>query len=715
MSTPRKYRFNITWDGTTNVLDPDYAGTKRTARESGYQFYRDEWNGSLVFWRENADALIAAPISTRFDVLIEWKDKDGYYQTEFEGFFTRIDFEIDEEDRKVTVKPNRTDAYTPILDNKELEVDLVAEDCPTTPIKFKRNPAVQIYFRSAGGDAAAHQEIMTIIGDNYFSSYVTDPLVTSQDLQNKYHFAQLPQMGYIPDTGLTPNVSGQYRIESIFGIGLVFRRTDGQYYITGPTNPVDIGIYDATNTKVFSTGAGKLAASPTYAEQSEEFVSVSDPNEKCRFFWAAPYARVLCNDDEFDGSPTEDIPSEDIIEDQLNYTKVAPYENDVWIQIRELTRVEPSSLPKVPAWANTTPGEYHIQFPYTPDAGVRELPLFPDKWTSISWWWVRNATADAKLTPVTQTVEIKHAFKLTDVVKTVAVKLGAQISNVSSEFFYNASNVIRAGFAEPFLIPKSNVAINDYDGPATRAVITWQNIDTYLSGYNAGWIIQGDTLRMEHVSWFERGGHYTTDQIGLDLTTSYAPNREKWSYGQLVYKYDKPNIPERQEFDWGEEVSDFFAGYPIISKNEYVSKGQTEQISLVPFISDIEYVMFRETSLEGFVMVECKEVDSEYLVTFYGFDNNGIYGEIQNGHLSLFYMADKYHRHSQPTEDLVINGQDTTASSVKRNKLQTIEHPDVGLDPLQLVTTRIGNGKARSVEKNLITGMLKIELEHDTE
>lgn len=714
MSTPRKYKFTITWDATAHELDPDYSGNKRINREQGYQFYREEWNGDLVFYREDYDTLIAAPIETKFDVLIEWQDPDGYYQEIFSGYFTPIEFNVDVEDRKIEVRPINEDKYSPILDAKDLEVDLVSENCPTTPIKFKRYPAVQIYFRASGGDAAAHQEIMTIVGDNYFSSYVNDPTVTSQDLQNIYHFAELDQFGYIPFSGQSPNVSGVYELFTRVGQGIVFRRLDGQYWVATPDVSAffDMGIYDSSDNKVYETDLVKLPASPTYAEQSETYRSLATGDE-CRFFWVAPFARVLCNADTFDGSPTEDIPEIDIVEDQLNYTKVAPYE--AWILQRETTRIEPSVFPKLPNWSLTDPGEYHIQFPYAPNAGVRELPLFPDKWTTLSWWWVRNSTADALLDPLIETVEVRHAFKLKDVVLTVAQKLGADITEVKSDFFYDAANVIRAGFAEPFIIPKSNMAINDYDGPATRAIITWTDIDTYLKGYNSTWYISGDTLRIEHISWYENGGHYTAPVIGADLTKSFAQNGENWGYGQHIYKYDKPQIPERQEFDWNDEVSDFFEGYPIVSNNFYVNKGQFDQISLAPFVSDIDRVILQESSLEGFVIVEGELIDGEYYVAILGFDNNGMYGEIQNGHCSLFYMLDTYHRHSQPCSDLTINNQSVTASSVKRNKVQTVDFPDPTIDPMKLITTDIGNGKARSLELDLVTGMMKIEIEHDTE
>lgn len=726
MSIQRRYRFTVTWDSNANVLDPDYSGAVTEARPEEYVFYRRSFGGKLVFYRSQYDSIVAADFETTYNVLVEVQLPSGYYETVFEGYFTKTDLTIDEEDRVVEVQPITLDAYTPILDNREKEIDLVEEDCPITAVGVKRNPAVQIYLRGTTGSEAAHQEIMTIVGDNAFMSQVTDPLVTSQQLQNDYHFAEIDTLGYIPPVaGLSPDVSGYYEIATLPTGGLGFRRLDGAYWLTnslayypgssGGTPPPSggIGITDnATGNYVYETEAGVtlFPSDATFNEQSPEYTSLTDPDSKCRFYYIQPFARVLCNAATFNGNPTQDVPDNDIIEDQLNYRKVAPYPT-ASITLKSQTRAAESSLGKVPSWAYLGSGQYHFQQLF---GAVTEIPLFPELWTAVSVWWTRDIAATLALQTVEEDIEIKHAFKLSDAVLTLANALGSSVTSVQSDFFYG-TNPIRSGF-EPFIVPKSNVAVANYNAPASKAPIKWQDIDTLLRFYNAAWIIEGDVLRIEHISYFDNGKDYNTPQIGIDLTTDCAPKAgEMWTYGQSVYSYNKPEIPAEIIMEWPEDVSPFFEGYPIECISAYVTSGQIENIPLTPFISDLEGVMLREASLEGFVLIEAELISGSYRVAFYQYDNLGWQGDIQNGYASLFYAADAYHKHAAPCSKLVINKVETTATTVKRNKIQEIEYPNKTIYPDKLVKTALGDGKIITREINLITGHNKIQLEHDTE
>lgn len=723
----RRYRFTVTFDGTDTVMDPDYGGSITDAREEGYVFYRKAWNGQLDFFRDEYQLIVDADFETRYEIVVALQDKDGYYNDIFIGYFTKTDLEVDEDRRRVTVKPLPLDAYTEIIDNKEKEVDLIEEDCPITSLGIERKVAVQIYFRGTTGSEAAHQEIMTIIGDNAFQSMVTDPLVTSQQLQNDYYFAELPTMGYIPPVpGLTPDVSGYYDIQTLPTGGLGFRRLDGAYWLTnslgyypgatGGTPPPSggIGITDAgTGDYVYETNGDVelFPADATYNERSPEYTSLSDPDSKCRFYWIAPFARVLLNEDTFDGSATEDIPETDIIEEQLNYRKCAPFDSAV-ITMKSQTRVDKSSLGKVPSWAKMGAGEYHYQL--TPTPVLTEVPLFFDNWTAVSVWWQRDNAAQQLINGASEQIQIDHAFRLRDVVLTVAQALGSSVTDMESDFFYGA-NPFRAGI-EPFVVPRSNVAIANYNAPATKAPIKWTDIDTLLSIYNAKWVIEGTTIRIEHRDYFDNGGDYTTLMVGVDITTLTAPKtNQKWEYGQNVYRYDKPNIPAEIQWDWQEDVGLFFEGEPMECISAYVDAGQIEERALAPFITDLDRVMIQGGSLEGFVLLEAFPVLGQYNVVSIEINTDGWVGLIQNGSLSLYHLVPTYHKHGAPCEKIVINGNETTAESIIRSRIQDITIPDIVVDALKLFRTGIGDGKMRTREIDNKTGQNEITIEHDIE
>jgi len=727
MSIQRRYRFTLTWDGVNHEYDPNYSGSVTESMTDGFMFYRREWGGKLRFLRDEAEAIIDADFETRFEISVEVQLVTGYYEEVFRGYFSKTDLDVDVDNRWVDVKPIALDDYTPIVEGKEKEIDLIEEDCPITSVNLKRKAAVQIYLRGTTGSEAAHEDITTIVGDNVFTGPITDPLVTSQQLQNDYHFAELESVAYIPPVpGLTPDVSGYYEIATLPTGGLGWRRLDSAYWLTnslayypgvvGGTPPPSggIGITDAaTGDYVYET-AGDVELFPsssTYNERSPEYVSLTDPDSKCRLYYIFPFARLLCNADSFDGNPTLDLPETDIVESQLNYRKAAPLPG-LDVTLKSQTRVDRSSLGKVPAWANKAPGEWHFQLLNTPT--LYEVPLFADKWTEVSVWWLRSAGTKALIESVDEDVTIDHAFKLSDVVMTMANALGSSVSEVRSDFFYG-TNPIRSG-VEPFWVPRSNVAIANYDAPATKSPVKWTELETYLELYKCGWFIEDGTLRIEHISWFDNGGSYTSKVVGVDLTTEEAPKTgEKWAYGQNRYSYDKVNIPDQIEFDWSEDVGDFFQGEPIECVSAYVSAGQIETISLVPFISDIESVMLRDGALDGFVILECEEVSEGYQVAFLEIDYLGWKASIQNGHASLWHIHKTYHVYSAPCQLLVINGEDTNAESVQRNKVQQAGYPNKTIDPMKLVKTSVGEGKIRKREIDLITGHNKIELEHDTE
>jgi len=269
-----------------------------------------------------------------------------------------------------------------------------------------------------------------------------------------------------------------------------------------------------------------------------------------------------------------------------------------------------------------------------------------------------------------------------------------------------------------YLFQITDVVIADATENATIGKISFKQLYEDLKKmFNIRFIVDDNmNLRIEHISYFDNGKDYSTPQIGIDLTQDWAPKANRlWTYGQSVYSYNKPSIPSEIIFEWAEDVGEFFQGHPIICTSAYVTAGLIENRPLTPYVSDIERVMLREASLEGFVLLECELVGADYQVAYYEIDDQGWKADIQNGYASLFYALDKYHRHSAPCSKLTINNVSITATTVKRNRRQTIEYPNKTIDPDKLVTTAIGDGKIVSREINLVTGHNKIELEHDTE
>ena len=69
-----------------------------------------------------------------------------------------------------------------------------------------------------------------------------------------------------------------------------------------------------------------------------------------------------------------------------------------------------------------------------------------------------------------------------------------------------------------------------------------------------------------------------------------------------------------------------------------------------------------------------------------------------------------------PARNVNINGADTFAFSIQRNKKQTLNFPSItDPNPMQLIKTSIGTGQIEKISINLSSRMNKITVKHDTE
>jgi hypothetical protein len=62
----------------------------------------------------------------------------------WQGRFTRIDCEIDEDNETIKVKPKTYDRYEDILTSLDKEFDLIALEPEITPVDVVRQPLIQV-------------------------------------------------------------------------------------------------------------------------------------------------------------------------------------------------------------------------------------------------------------------------------------------------------------------------------------------------------------------------------------------------------------------------------------------------------------------------------------------------------------------------------------------------------------------------------------------
>ena len=88
---------------------------------------------------------------------------------------------------------------------------------------------------------------------------------------------------------------------------------------------------------------------------------------------------------------------------------------------------------------------------------------------------------------------------------------------------------------------------------------------------------------------------------------------------------------------------------------------------------------------------------------------------VQNPYLAFPYLQNNYYGYDLPAYNVIINGQQSIAYGIQRNKKQSIKFP-VGADPdpLQLIKTNIGNGQIQKISINLSNRNANATLMYDT-
>lgn len=459
-------------------------------------------------------------------------------------------------------------------------------------------------------------------------------------------------------------------------------------------------------------------------QETPLFKTTIGTTEQCRVVQNLFYQRLL-SDRSYIGSETLEAidPAEDVQGSELGYKFALPKEYDDY-EVTDLHGATKTRYGKFNESAANWAGEYFQEF----TSGNQTIPLNQPDWKEASVWMDVGAGKLADIQAGDTLRELRHAYKLSDVISILLTEIDPTITfagtTVYSDFLYNTTNPVSAeAFPELFITPKSNVTQGEYSNEATKAIIKLSDIFEML------WITckvkhhidSSNRLRFEHISWYNNGGHYTTPQISLDLTTqrSYKSN-ELWSAGQHSITFNDLELAEEVRTKWMDAQSPAFDGLPIVGTSNYVAKGVIDEKIITKFSSDIDYMHLEADSInnDGFALLGAFQnaISLEWTIPFKVVTVLGNWKyDLQNGYLSFLYLHDKFYRHEANSEDLLINDQAVTASSLKRIKPQSVNMPSVGVfDPMELVTTEEGDGKVLKALQDIESDYLELEILHET-
>ena len=603
-------------DYVTPIAYPVYKDdlAKDFEKESNQEFFRAKLSGKLTFQSLDYDFIVAQSFDFQFVLEIFISYNAGQSWTSYwRGTFWKTDCEFDNDAKTVVVQPTVWDQYNDVLAGMDKEYNLIELAPEIVPVKADKRPMIQVYVpgQSVIGcflsgmwweqEAEPESDETKLVNDFKFS---LNKVMTIADVSGSMS-PQLPAFfnktfpgdeRFNPGTqGTTDFVGTEYTLRYYFYAGgggatqrwQILRNSDStvlwEKVWSGGTLP-DVTIpQTVVLTPVSETGAtGNVT------------LYVHD---------MPVYARYVLDTPTISGLQTYEIPADDIVENNRNYTRVIGYYFPDTIYFS-------TSLTSTPnQWGLYQPGQYY-QPPYlywSPEL----FPVARNAWGRVSIWFAFYAFDWIVEESGRQPFTIRHAYPLASVISVLLAKIAPGITHDAttdySQFLYGTNLV---GITQTLLItPKSNLVTAGYDQPAQKAPITLKNVlDMLRDCFRCYWFIDDQNrFRVEHIQYFRNGGSYSgSPVVGIDLTTQKVPrNGKEWAFARNQYKFDKPEMAARYQFGWMDDVTQLFEGFPIDIISKYVNPDNIEQIDVSRFTSDIDYILLNpgEISKDGFVLL----------------------------------------------------------------------------------------------------------------
>ena len=724
-----KYRFSINGTEVHPIYKDDLS--KDYALEAQERFYRAELPGALRFVKDDFTLIMTPNLETEQVLLIE-KSNDGglTWADYFTGSFYRTDCQIDLDSQKVEVKVQTKDNYVEVLAGIEKEYDLIKLAPAKTLLAIDKRPLIQLYIP---GDAV----VSCFLGGNSWEQEVTEPVSNLSTLANTYKFSLASQLqrASVNGSGAFPaDLTGEYVGEFSFNPAANSGPWEDrrQKYILRYRMIEDSGPFGykyklelvrlSDSVILFAKEAYSLITPPTGTDITLNAVSGSGATGAVLVYCSTVlvYARYLLDLDVLDTDPTYPIPTSDLVENNRNYKRVIGYNIDC-AAISNRVSDTPTQ------YGLSDEGKYFLM-PYTL-AGYKFYPIARSTWGWSSIWFAFEVFDRTMEEAGRKQYILKDSMLLSDVLKALLTSIDPTITHEGtpaySQFLYGETNPITLSAFRVMLTQKSNILAGEYDQPAKKAVTSLSEILRMLkNAMRVFWYIDADKkFRLEHVSWFKKGGSYLVNPaVSYDLTTlTQRKNQKPWGFALNKYSYDKAEMAERYEFSWMDEATEGFSGYPININSKFVQRGKIESVSVSNFTSDVDYMLLNpnEISMDGFALFGAVWDGSQeaYKLPYLQRTVDGAQLFLQNGLMSFIYLHPNFWVHDLPSYNVNINKEEGEwVEGIERRKKQKVSFPAIeDPNPLLLIKTQIGDGQIEKLSINLQSRMLNIELKYDTQ
>ena len=391
------------------------------ALESNQEFYRGKLSGKLTFQMDDYVYIQGQPFDTQFNLIIYISyNKGATWQQYWSGKFWKTDCEIDDDNKTVIVTPNVNDAYIDVLGGMDKEFNLIDLAPVIQPIKFDKRSLIQIY--------VPDQKVIGCFLSNMWWEQECEPIHRQDVLQDDYHF-QLNVSKRIANVSgsMNPQLPSSFSGTPPEGQNYEYHYPNGGFtlnvycYESGGlwTTSWDI-TRDSDNVRLWEYSHGGLETAPPYTVTLTPVAnSGATGNVVLDFVTFAVFARRLHNR----SSVGYNIPNDDLVADNRNYTRVSPV--DVSDQI-----IVSNKLTSTPTeWGIYQPGQYYVM-PYNALFGPKRCyPVARAIWTDTSLWFAVSQTSWQTEYLWRTEFELKDAYPIYSVISVLLKQVAPGITH----------------------------------------------------------------------------------------------------------------------------------------------------------------------------------------------------------------------------------------------------------------------------------------------
>lgn len=713
--------------------------SKKYAKENGQEFFRESLDGKLNVFGDDYEFINGFSLEDSGAFIIEKYDENSIkprrYSVYYKGEFNKTDCKFDRSKKLCELKTTAIDNYTNILNGYENTYDLIKLAPEIEKINMSIRPLIQIYVRGASS-------ISNFLGGTYWEVDTNEVVDDHSKLVNDLHFSFIRSCNEMhvhgssiiglegTYAGTSNNYiceSGYYSIyadiyESFLGFARVYikRISDGKIMFKSEN---DIKISYAGSTSEISNDRLYIPPDTGDIKMIPVAEGLSENPVIGNIFAYILYRRILLNADSIEDSEgiksTYDIPINDI-SDSSNYKKCIGLSGYAFIYCKAIY----SSVPT--RYGLNDHGQYFTNKFIPSSTGIgRPIPICRSQWVNASIWYVYDTQYYALEEKLRSNIVLKDSYSIASVIKVLLNKIDSSIKHEAtpeySRFLYDETVPISMNRFYVYITQKTNILKGQYDQPAQKAEISFSDVMKMLRDcFRCYWYIENNKLKIEHISFFMKGGSYlNSSAIQLDATKLTDQfNKKSVSYFQSEIEYDKSELNSRYEFGWMDNAAEAFGGITIDVNSNYVQKDKNEEINISRFSSDVDYMLLNPSdfSEDGFALLCPVKSNSVYTLpivesTLIDEDNNNYKIVAQNWYASWPYLL-RFYMYDMPAHNIECNALDSlTVSGIKLCMEHSIEIPiKEDLDVKKLIKTTIGNGKIDEYSVNVDTRMAKIKL-----